>query len=130
MDNLASHRHSDFVNAFDNSKIRIVYHVGGTTHWSQVADGQPFALLAKNAARRLDQAVEVDVMSGDVSSKTATVRALQAVFETEGRSFKSDVIRKAARDRGVWPFDAERIRELARLNHGKLIANDVQKPGY
>lgn len=63
-------------------------------------------------------------MRGDMSSTTATCRALEAVYRTEATAFRPEVIKAAARDRGVWPFDAERIRALAALNHGGLVASD------
>lgn len=81
-------------------------------------------MLANGSAAKLDEAIEIDVMNNDVSSRTATMRALLAVYQSEAAAYRSEVIMRAARDRGVWPFNAERIRLLAAVNHGGLITTD------
>lgn len=90
----------------------------------QHADGLPFAALARNAAKHLEEMIEIDVMNGGVTSRTATFRALQAVYQAEKEVFRSDLILQGSRDRGVWPFNAKRIRQLADLNHRALIDRD------
>ena len=84
-----------------------------TTHFIQMWDDQPFAqfkrVIARDGERNLWDAI--------ATNKPTRWAFLQAAFDAEEK-WKKEMIQTAFKHTGIYPFDADRVNYLARLNLG------------
>ena len=113
-DQLAAHKQVDVVRAALRHGVHCWWLVANTSHWLQVLDDKPFALL-KRFQPVLSQQRVIDAL---LTSQPVRDCFIGAAYEAERRAMTPKAIKAAFKNVGLFPFDRMRVMELAHMNLG------------
>jgi len=113
-DQLGIHRQVEVVEEALKKKVYMWSLPANTSHFLQPLDGQPFGLFKKEVTILSDEKIVDDLLT-DHSTRDAN---LLAAYAAERKAFTKPVIVGAFKDVGLYPFDPERIKHLAKENTG------------
>lgn len=109
-DNLSIHRNPTVVMEAKRNGIHMLNIMPGSSHWFQVHDQLPFAVLKKELM------VENNKCFGSFFLPRQVSRTLLMCnfYKAESCALKPEVLIKSFADVGLWPFDPERIMDNCR----------------
>ncbi len=103
--------------------IHILFFPYNSSHFLQPLDGASFARY-KELGRELDMMHRVHTLleTGESASNVLSIE------DAENKAFQPDTIKAGFRDRGIWPFEPEVIREsLEKILDGNPHPQDTEK---
>jgi len=106
-DNLRAHRNDDVVKCAETNGIHMYNIMAGSSHWFQVHDQLPFALLKKMMIVKKNQFLR----SIPATPEARKIKLLCMFYEAEAIAFQPHVLRDSFRSTGLWPFDENIIRK-------------------
>ena len=105
-DNLAIHRNKDIVATAESNGIHLLNIMPGSSHWFQVHDQLPFAILKKKIMVEKNRCFASFFLPREVVRTTL----MSDFYEAEKCALEPSVVIKSFRDVGLWPFMPEVIR--------------------
>jgi len=115
-DNLSVHEDIDMRNKMLGRGLHMLFLPPNTTHWSQPLDIILFGLLKKAARTLVTNRNYINRLSSTKTTYSLVEVALRAIQS----AFTQKAIRKAFRESGVWPVDANKI-----LAHVGVLLHDI-----
>ena len=113
-DQLSAHSNIDVVEeAFDHNILMWLL-PANTSHFLQPLDERPFGIFKKDVYRVGEQYLWDEL----VAEANIQHVFLQAAFDAEERAFTPSLVSSSFENCGLWPFNEERILNLASLNLG------------
>lgn len=119
-DQLGAHRQVEVVRMAARHNVLCWWLVANTSHFLQVLDDKCFARL-KKVVPVLSEEKVLDAM---VNNESARDCLLEAAYDAERISFNRRTIQASFKSVGLYPWDRERVLELARLNLGIGLPTD------
>jgi hypothetical protein len=117
-DNLGTHRDGQCVDELTKGGIIGWWHMQGTTHWAQMHDGAPFAVLATLSMSLFNSDMAIAMLHGHVTPREGAQRMLAAHYTAEEKAMAPHVLDSAFKSRGISPWNPKLVKTLAELNHG------------
>ena len=109
-DNLSIHRNREVVKIAKDNGIELLNIMPGSSHWFQVHDQLPFAVLKKKLADLKNEFLAWIPPSRE--ERRALFMAL--FFKAETIAFRSDIVQESFEEVGLWPWNPEKILQAAR----------------
>ena len=119
-DQLGAHRQVEVVRAAAKSNVLCWWLVANTSHWLQVLDDMCFVRL-KTIVPVLSDGKVIQAL---LTNRPTRDCLLAAVYEAERLALTRVTIQAAFKSVGLYPWDRERVVELARVNLGIGLPSD------
>jgi len=115
-DQLGIHRNPSVVERALSRNVRLFSFCSATTHWLQPLDDKVFGILKNRVGIEYSDLSRAAFLSGDSPAGLL----LEATYRAVRASETQVAIQASFASTGVYPFNEDRIRLLADLNHGPL----------
>ena len=117
-DNLAIHKNKAIVAKAEDRGIHMLNIIPGSSHWFQVHDQQPFAVLKKKLISSF-----YDIFSGNTVDPEAMMELrLAKLYEAEREALKPSAVLKACEYVGLSPWNPSLIRENCKKHYLPILA--------
>ena len=123
MDNLAAHKDYEVVSVGMNNGIYTCFLPPNTSHLLQPLDQAPFAIFKRELAREVGAQMRTDAWGN--RPDRAAVKILQSVPKAFAAAFKPHIIQGAWSATGLYPFDANKVRQLAKENSNAVSVQEL-----